>query len=275
MTFQYSIAASPEPLTYAAPVPLRGMIADCARTAAHLGYEAIELHLTNPKRYSAAAITQMLKENGLRLSALATGLELNHGFCLIDNDKEMRRAAVARVREHIELAGALGGIVIIGCIRGNISDVELASERRDSLARLRESMSTLADYADEHGVTIVLEAINYYVNNYLNTLKETAAFIRSVNSSALRLHADTHHMNIGETELPSALQETGDLLGYIHYSDSNRLYPGGGHIDFATVAATLTKIGYRGYISMEITPFPDGITAARRAISHAKAVEMK
>jgi len=273
MPFKYSIAASPEHLTYAAPVPLRGSINDCASVAARLGYSALELHLTDPARYDASAIKRTLEENNLNLSAIATGMELSRGFCLIDSDNEKRQAAVSRICEHVDLASGLGSSVIIGCVRGNLSDTERVTGTGESLVRLQKSITAVVEYAIEHGVLVMLEAINYYVNNYLNTLAETAAFIRSIGSSALRLHADTHHMNISEIDLSAALRETADLLGYIHYSDSNRLYPGGGNIDFSAITKTLEDIDYCGYISMEITPFPDSETASHRAIEYAQLIE--
>ena len=44
---------------------------------------------------------------------------------------------------------------------------------------------------------------------------------------------DTFHMNIEEASMPDALTAAGDRLWHVHIGDSNRRYPGSGHLDFA------------------------------------------
>ena len=44
----------------------------------------------------------------------------------------------------------------------------------------------------------------------------------------------------------------GDMLGYVHLSDVDRLAPGQGRGDFVGVIDALKEIGYDGWLSMEI-----------------------
>lgn len=55
-------------------------------------------------------------------------------------------------------------------------------------------------------------------------------------------------------------------LFHFHVADSNRWYPGAGHLDFPRVVATLREVGYDGYISVEAMPMPDGDTCAVESI---------
>jgi sugar phosphate isomerase/epimerase len=50
----------------------------------------------------------------------------------------------------------------------------------------------------------------------------------------------------------------------VHIADSNRKYPGAGHIDFKEIIFALLDIGYGGYVSCEILPWPDSDTAASK-----------
>nr|QCO92939.1 hypothetical protein [uncultured bacterium] len=54
----------------------------------------------------------------------------------------------------------------------------------------------------------------------------------------------------------------GDRLFHFHVADSNRWYPGAGHLDFKPILAALAATGYQGYISGEFLPKPDADTAA-------------
>ena len=48
--------------------------------------------------------------------------------------------------------------------------------------------------------------------------------------------------------------------------DSNRWAPGYGHIDFKEVLSALKRVGYQGYLSLEVLPLPDPDTAAKKGI---------
>jgi sugar phosphate isomerase/epimerase len=57
-----------------------------------------------------------------------------------------------------------------------------------------------------------------------------------------------------------------DLLGHIHFVDSNRRAPGMGHTDFGPIVRVLREIGYEGYVSAECFPLPDADAAAKQTI---------
>ena len=85
---------------------------------------------------------------------------------------------------------------------------------------------------------------------------------------------DTFHMNIDEADMPQAIRTAGDKLGYLHVADSNRLYPGAGHLDFAPILAALQEVDYQGTISLECIPEPDSMTAGVRGMAFlSKAVK--
>jgi len=69
------------------------------------------------------------------------------------------------------------------------------------------------------------------------------------------------HMNIEDSDISRSLKGAAPYLAHVHLADSNRHAPGQGHIDFKPVFSTLKRIGYKGYISMEIMPKPDPETA--------------
>ena len=86
---------------------------------------------------------------------------------------------------------------------------------------------------------------------------------------------DSFHMNIEEVDIFIAITKYGKLLGYFHIADSNRMYPGAGHIDFLKLRDSLLDIDYEGFIVLECLPIPDGQTAAVKAISFFKDIFSK
>ncbi len=81
---------------------------------------------------------------------------------------------------------------------------------------------------------------------------------------------DTFHMNIEEPDIYASIRQAGDRIFHFHVADSNRWYPGAGHLDFPKILDTLFETGYTGFVSGEFLPKPDAETAAQRAIANLR-----
>jgi sugar phosphate isomerase/epimerase len=234
--------------------------------AGELGFDVVELSMREAGDVQPDELAALLDEHGLGLSAIATGQAcLFDSLCLADPDPAVRDAVVARLQAEIDLAGRLGADVIVGGIRGRLEGTgrERAAQRAGAVEAIREA----ARYAGDRGVTILIEPINRYETNFVNTAAEGLALIDDVGEPSLRLLFDTFHGNIEETTLEGAARLAGDRLGYLHVADSNRCAPGQGHVDFCSVFDVLAEIGYEGPAVSEIVPLPDDVTAARRTAS--------
>ncbi|MCL2816026.1 MAG: sugar phosphate isomerase/epimerase [Oscillospiraceae bacterium] len=270
--FLYGVSASLEELPAAQPVTLRGSIDAVCAEAAEIGYDAIELHLREPARYDAAQIKKTAGSYNLAVCAIANGMEYTiGGLCLIDDDQKKRGLAMARMLEHADLAAMLGARLIVGMMRGNIpKGGDLAKYQK----RFELALAQICEYAEKKRVLVVIESILRYISNYLNGVPETMDFITEQKKDNLSLHIDTHSMAIEEKNLSeSILYCKNKPLGYVHYSDNNRMYPGGGALDFKQLTRALADIGYEGYITLECLPYPDQKEAARRGLDYMKSVE--
>lgn len=252
------------------PVIMAGDCAERIRRASQLGYHAVELHWADPRKIPLDEIVSACENYNMKISAFATGRAyFQEGLNLTHDDDNIRKASIERVFGFVDAAARCDAVVIIGCIRGNIP----AGEPDDVyLRRFAHSIHTVAKYAESRNVGIVLEAINRYENNYLNTAKETADFISEFALPNVKILLDTFHMNIEETSPAEAITDCAGHLGYIHIADSNRRYAGAGHIDFRKIAAAVYAAGYQGYISAECLPLPDSETALSNWIKEIKDV---
>ena len=144
--------------------------------------------------------------------------------------------------------------------------------RQQQKLRSIEIIHSCAEYAVNRGVKLVLEPINRYETNFLNTIQECLDFIAESNLMNVYILADSFHMNIEEKSITDALAQAGSMLQYLHFSDSNRKAPGQGHFNFFALVQQLKKIGYHGYVCAEILPLPDSYTAANWAIGFYKSL---
>lgn len=65
-----------------------------------------------------------------------------------------------------------------------------------------------------------------------NTVAGALAFLDELGDPRIKLHVDTYHMNIEESDLFSPVLAAGDRLGYVHIGESHRGYLGSGIADF-------------------------------------------
>jgi sugar phosphate isomerase/epimerase len=162
--------------------------------------------------------------------------------------------------------------VTIGVLSGKLGTLDV-EERRHCRSLALECLWIVCDFAARAGVTVLLEPLNRYECDYINTLADGAAIAREVGAPNLKLLADTFHMNIEEADIPASLKAAGALVGHVHLADTNRQVPGHGHLDVAAVLGALESIEYRGFLSFEVLALPnpldairDGVAAVHRAM---------
>jgi sugar phosphate isomerase/epimerase len=255
------LAISPRPSGFA-PLLFAGALEEGLNVAARLGFAAVELSLRSPSDVEPERLASMLSENQLGLAAIATGQAcLFDSLCLASPDPNVRAAAAGRLSGAVELAALFQAAVIVGGIRGRLSGShsEQAGQRAGAVAAMRDC----ARLAAGRGVTLLLEPINRYETNFVNTAAEGLALLTEIGEPSMKLLLDTFHMNIEERNLADAVRSAGDRLGYVHIADSNRRAPGQGHVNFAELIDALDQIAYRGLLVAEVMPIPDDVGAAQ------------
>jgi ribose 5-phosphate isomerase B len=258
-----AVALSPTKSAFG-PLLYAGDLESGPRAAAESGFTAVELSLRKPGDMTATQLEELLGAHHLSLSAIATGQSCLHDqFCLSTSDEEVRRRTVERLAEHIKMGARFNAPVIIGGIRGALAGSEEERKRQRFMAI--ESMRECTELADSLGSLLLLEPINRYETNFVNSAEDGLELIEEVGRPNLKLLLDSFHMNIEDANMAEAIEKAGDHLGYIHFADSNRQAPGRGHIDFDVILRALARINYSGVMAVEILPLPDDSRAMQEA----------
>ncbi|MGI5967760.1 MULTISPECIES: sugar phosphate isomerase/epimerase family protein [Anaerotruncus] len=251
-----------------APLVFRGSYDEMIPAAAQIGYDAMELHIHNSAELDRAALKKLFDENGITLSSIGTGSAYAEDhLSLSSDDPDSRRGAVERMKDHIVTAQDYDAVVIIGLIKGMIRD---ASSKEACMRHLSESLHELVDFAKAHKVVLVLEILNRYESDFLNTIAEGVEFIKDYDTDYLKLHIDTYHMNIEETHPGENIRAARGLIGHCHIADSDRWYAGHAHYDFKETVRALRDIGYDRALSVESFLFPNSEESARRSFETLK-----
>lgn len=247
-------------------VAIRGGWEDAAGRLAALGFDGIELAVRDPGPLDAGRVEAIVRQAGLVVPAIGTGQAyLRDGLSLSSADGAVRRAATDRLLAHVRLAAQLGSIVIVGLIRGRLD-----GGRAATAARFIEGLRPVLDAAASASVRLVIEPVNRYETDFLVNVGETLEVIDASGAPHLGVLADTFHMNVEEATIEGALTRAATRLWHVHVADSNRRAPGLGHLDFGRVVSALRDLGYGGFLSAEIMPYPDPHEAARLSVQHLR-----
>jgi sugar phosphate isomerase/epimerase len=235
--------------------------------AASLGYDGVELALKSASEINADKLDRWLNDAGIAVSCISTGQVFSDtGLMFTDADKSRRQALVSIFKEMIDLASVYGQMVNIGRVRGNLTE----NDKGESRLRFKEMIRELCNYATANGVTLVLEPVNRYELNFINSVEEGVDLIKKINWPNIKLMPDVFHMNIEDVTIGEQLAKYIDHIAYIHLADSNRLAPGWGHTNFDDIFSHLKSVNYQGWLSIEILPQPEPLMAAKQAIDYLK-----
>jgi sugar phosphate isomerase/epimerase len=174
-----------------------------------------------------------------------------------DFDAGRRRHAIEGLRRQLDGIAALGGHGVItpaawGMFSRRLPPFdEPPRTPEEDRAVLLEGLAEVGSHAEAAGAVLLFEPLNRYEDHMVNTLGAAVELVAATGSEAVRVLADTYHMNIEEDDPCAALRAAGDVLGAVHLSDSNRHQPGTGHVPFAAIVGTLREIGFDGVLSVE------------------------
>lgn len=240
--------------------PLQGSLEDTLKKAAEIGYDAIQLTVNHPSEIEVNKIRQLKARYGLAVSALATGRGYQvDGLCLGSGDEENRRAAVQRMKGHIEVGGCLdGAAVIIGAIRGWTRDAGSPEKYHSQFDR---SIEELVSYAEKQQIVLLFEANDHLETDAYITIRDTAEYIRRIQSPSLRLQLDTMHMLYENEEIYHQVRNCADILNQVDISEKDRGCPGKGSFDFPLLMRALKDAGFQGDLTFEFRPEPPAVAA--------------
>jgi sugar phosphate isomerase/epimerase len=222
-------------------------------TAQAWGFDGIELRSRGDFHF-ASRLPELIRARDAGVVMPTTCVEMSHFIGAFDRDQ--REDAIAQLSSQLTVMAEIGGVGVMtpgsyGMFSRRLPPFEPPRTPVEDHDILVDALGRLGEHAQKEGVELFLEPLNRYEDYLVNTLSAAAALIREVGSPAVRIVADTYHMNIEESDPAAALLEVAPLIGHLQASDSNRLEPGAGHIDWALFGATVSAIGYERSIAVE------------------------
>jgi D-psicose/D-tagatose/L-ribulose 3-epimerase len=216
------------------------------KTAEH-GYRTIEFAYLRPEKFNLDRLAKLAKSLDVEIG-VTMGLGLKNDIS--SEDEAAVKAGKRTLSDAVHAVRDIGGNKLGGILYSAHTKYNRAPSKTgwdNSVAAIAET----ADVAKAANVDLVLEIVNRFETNLLNTTAQGLRFISETGSDHVRLHLDTFHMNIEEANPAAAIRLAGDKLGYFHIGESNRGYLGDGTINFDLIFDALLDIDYKRDVVFE------------------------
>jgi D-psicose/D-tagatose/L-ribulose 3-epimerase len=234
-----------------------------------VGYEGVELNLTEPPGIDLDRLEGWLADTGLVIPSFLTGEAYQEELCLSSPDVSVRQRTVDRLIGYLETAHRFGAVLVVGLLQGLRSDEPDSRVANDRIvACLRE----VATAAEDKGVEVVIEPVNHLQVGFNNSVREVCTLIERIGSRAVKPMVDTIHMNIEEQSLVQPILDLGSELRHVHLCESNGSTFGSGHIDFTAVWEALLGIRYKHFASVKVYRGPSLQENARSAMEYLRGM---
>jgi hydroxypyruvate isomerase len=173
-------------------------------------------------------------------------------------------ARVAEFRQGVERAVdyALAlGVTRLNCLAGKRPTHFSESEAAETLV---DNIACAADILAEHGLTLLIEAINRFdiPEFLLHRTEQVDKIIEAAERDNVAIQFDIYHAQRERGELTATLRAHLDRIGHIQVADNpGRHQPGTGEINFPFLFAELDRLGYAGFVGLEYVPDPDTVSS--------------
>jgi D-psicose/D-tagatose/L-ribulose 3-epimerase len=211
------------------------------------GFDFIEITTLDPAKVDVEGTRADLDSLGLDAS-LSTALSFESDISSDDAD------AVARGEHHLEAAvdaaAALGTTWLVGLTYGAWGNYPAPPTSRGR-ANCAEVLGRICERAADAGVSIGLEVINRYENNFLNTTAQALELVEQVGAPNLAIQLDSFHAQIEEVGQAEAVTNCRGRLGYLHVGENHRGMLGSGRVDVTGLFRRVVESGFEGPIAYE------------------------
>lgn len=220
--------------------------ADAGCTAMEVWLTKLETHL---ERHSVAETQKLLEDRAIRLAAASYqgGLLLSQG--------EQRKVHYDHFKRRLDLCQSFG-IATLLVVADFVDKVDATG-----LERAFVSLKQAAQWASAFKVRLALEFRGS--NTFCSSLDTALSLVAACGEPNVGVNLDVFHYYTGPSKFEDVARLTKDNLAFVQLSDvagaprelatdADRVLPGDGDFQLRPIMEQLGKIGYDGWVSVEL-----------------------
>lgn len=245
------------------PLPERVM------AAAACGFDSVEIQFPDPSELKALRHASETASCPFELVNVPRGANGELGLAALPAHQQDYREAVSQACDMAMKLAVSKVNVLAGCPPDN-------ADRSTCTQVLVDNLCHTADVMGQRGIQVMVEVINAQdvPGFFLYRLDQALEILDRAAHPNLYLQFDLYHMTLSETDLVTAIHNSGPRIGHVQFADApGRHAPGSGKIDFASAIQSLRETGYDGALSAEY--WPEGRTEGQLEWISAFRASMK
>ncbi|HUB32857.1 MAG TPA: TIM barrel protein [Bryobacteraceae bacterium] len=181
-----------------------------------------------------------------------------------------------RTESHERLEADLKEL-IVGAAEGKVPNVITFSGNRAGMAddvgkeNCIIGLRRVAKFAEDHGVTVLLELLNSKIDHHDYMADHTAwgvDVIKAVDSPRVKLLYDIYHMQIMEGDIIRTVRQNIQFIGHFHTGgvpDRHEL-DDTQELQWRTVSKAIADLNFQGFYAHEFVPVHDPMASLRQAV---------
>ncbi|MDI1321849.1 MAG: sugar phosphate isomerase/epimerase [Algoriphagus sp.] len=213
-----------------------------------IGYDGAEFFVGGSPEESFKLVGKHCQNIGLEVTTVTV---LSPEENPISPDAKIREKSKEKLKWVLDRAADLNSQVLCGPFHSAFATFASRAPIEDEYNWSAEVLHEVGDYAQNLGILLTPEALNRFECYLCNTMEQLDYLLAKVNHSNVQAMFDTHHANMEEKKLGSAIELIAPRLGHFHISENDRGTPGSGHVNFDETFAALAKVNYKGWLTIE------------------------
>ena len=223
--------------------------------AAEAGFAGVEFWW--PSGEDLGRVESAIKDAGLTVALFNFDAgDMPNGDRGLVSDPDRQQEFRDNVPVALELARSVGCPRLNALVGLELDDMDTAEQ----LKLAADNVGWAADQAAEHGIEVMIEAVNTFENGpyLLATTKAAADFVERVGRDNVKLQYDAYHMQRMEGNVVATLRNRIGSITHIQVADSpDRGEPGTGELNYRYIFAALEELPYEGWVGLEYNPTTD------------------
>jgi D-psicose/D-tagatose/L-ribulose 3-epimerase len=236
--------------------------ADSCALLKRYGYHGVEIApftlFEDPGSFTSrqvGEIRRVIDDHDLEFTGLHWLFLKPEGLHITTPDETIRRRSWDHLKRLVDLAGQLGGgVLVLGSPKQRNSK---GISREQAAANLEEGLRSLAEFTAQMNCTILLESLSPDQTDVINTMAEAEESIGRIGHPAIQGIFDFHNCADDSGSWEQLIEKHFPVIRHVHLNEVNGSWPGTGSSDFLPAFEKLAEKGYGGWISLEIFHLPE------------------
>lgn len=215
-----------------------------------IGFDMVEIAVEDPALINPSIIKDALKKNDLSVAICgAFGASRD----LSNDDEDIQKNGLKYIEDCLNLSQQTGASFFAGPMYSAVGKARMVSaeQRKTEWNRSVINLRKACVMAAERGLQLAIEPLNRFESDMVNTAEDALRLVNEIGHPAAKIALDGFHMNIEEPDIEQAILTANDKLLHIQVSENYRGTPGTGQTNWQALRNGLTKINYKGAVSIE------------------------